>query len=412
MLADLYAESHPRPRAAAKSSSLTEKWILTAAIALLPVYVFRSGTIQPTHVALAIFATIVLLRRGIPNTNWGALLICLTAYTLLVEGLYTLQGQLAKGMIVPVYFLYNFAIASAVYEHCRRFGMSGITLGISLASAIALGSVLVSGVHLEQFAPGDRSTGTFNNPNQLGYFSVCLLSLAYLAYREKRVPPILALAMFGASLFLAIASLSKSAMLSNFAVIFFALKPASAKQYIVIWIVGTIVAATVLFILYQRGMFDHYLFIQRLDNMASENDSSPEARGYYALRSGNALQVLFGLGSQEVSRIVGHEVHSTLGSVLMSYGVVGLLLFAAVLTIWMWRLWKSYDMVGVICLAGPAMLYGIMHNGTRFATFWLLFAASLGMAARRHQAPVPQAGRSWNRVPVQPGAASQHPVED
>ena len=78
--------------------------------------------------------------------------------------------------------------------------------------------------------------------------------------------------------------------------------------------------------------------------------------------------------------IVGHEVHSTLGSVINNYGFLGLILFSAVLAIWAFRLWQSYGAVGMISIAGPAMLYGITHNGIRFTIFWLLFAASMAMA--------------------------------
>ena len=90
--------------------------------------------------------------------------------------------------------------------------------------------------------------------------------------------------------------------------------------------------------------------------------------------------MLFGLGSQNAREIIGHEVHSTLGSVLNNYGLIGLTLFGTVIFSWAKRIWNAHGFIGLICMVGPPMLYGITHNGTRFTFFWLLFAASLAMA--------------------------------
>ena len=82
-----------------------------------------------------------------------------------------------------------------------------------------------------------------------------------------------------------------------------------------------------------------------------------------------------------IEEIVGHEVHSTLGAVLNTYGIIGFTLFGSVIVIWAKRLWKAYGLIGFVCLFVPTMLYGLTHNGTRFTFFWVLFAASIGMAS-------------------------------
>jgi hypothetical protein len=88
------------------------------------------------------------------------------------------------------------------------------------------------------------------------------------------------------------------------------------------------------------------------------------------------------LGTHQILEIVGHEVHSTFGSVLNSYGFVGFLLFLSAIGAWMWQIYRAYGVTGVACMVGPALIYGISHNGIRFTIFWLLFATSLGMASR------------------------------
>jgi hypothetical protein len=243
-------------------------------------------------------------------------------------------------------------------------------------------TVWISGVDLREFTEIGRSTGTFNNPNQLGYFSVCLLSLTYLLYRHGELSYRLATLIFIASLFLAIASLSKAAMVANFAVIFLALKPSGSRVAVALWAGLVPIGLSLAWWLLSTGAMDDYLFKQRLASMAYEADSSLQSRGYLAFLQGDASQLLLGLGTTEVIKIVGHEVHSTLGSILNSYGLLGLMIFGGAMLIWARDLWRAYGLVGLVCIAGPAMLYGITHNGVRFTIFWLLFASSLAMARR------------------------------
>ncbi|WP_111735703.1 O-antigen ligase family protein [Roseovarius amoyensis] len=350
---------------------------------LLPVYVFGSGGVQPTHLLLAGFAGLKLLTRGIPVTGWLLALFAVFLHSLAVESIYVMAGGNAKFLINAVFFFYNALLTGAVYVHTRENGLSTLVPGILVAAGIALVTILVTGVSLRDIGDVTRATGTFNNPNQLGYFSVCLLSFAYLFYREGRVSYWIAVTVFSVSLYLAIASLSKAAMLANFIVIIVALKPVSSRNALLGWLVVIIAGMVMLLHLYQNGALDSFIFMERLANMANENDSSLASRGYFAILEGNLAQMLFGLGGEIVDDIVGHEVHSTLGSVLNNYGLVGLALFSIALAVWVLRLWQGYGAAGFVCLAGPPLLYGITHNGVRFTIFWLLFSASMAMARNR-----------------------------
>lgn len=356
--------------------------LLLIGTAILPVYVFGSGGIQPAHALLAAFSGLVLLSHGIPFPAWSIMLFALFVHSFMLESLYVLSGGDLKFIINSIFFLYNFVLVCAVYQYVRRNGLSIIVPGIIIAAAIALITLLISGVDLQELGSSGRSTGTFNNPNQLGYFSVCLLSLSYLFYRSGNIAYWIAAGLFSISLFLAISSLSKAAMVANFVVIILALKPASSRKSLIGWLLGATIGVMVIFRLFQNGTFDEFLFMERLMNITSENDSSLESRGYFAFLEGNALQLLFGLGTQGVDDIVGHEVHSTFGSVINNYGLFGFLMIFVACSLWAIHLWRFYGFIGLVCLAGPSMLYGITHNGIRFAIFWLLFAASLGMTQR------------------------------
>jgi hypothetical protein len=375
----------------AEKANPSEGYLLTIGIGLLPVYIFSSGGIQPSHMVLALFSLIALFRRGFPSEAWLFLLAGVAIYSFFVESFYVIIGAEPDSLMVSVFFFYNLFLVGAIYSYCSRYGLSVLTLGVIVACAIAVITVSAGGVSLQEGGQG-RATGAFNNPNQLGYFSVCILSLTYLLYRHGHFKYIVAVGMFALAIFLSIASLSKAAMIANFAVAFLALKPVrregESRSKLLVYALPVLWISLVLFGLgfivtsLLQGSLDDYLFVKRLQGIAHEDDSSLGARGYFVFLEGNTVQFLLGLGAEGVADIVGHEVHSTFASVMGNYGVVGFLIFSGALGVWALKLWRAYGFTGMACLTGPAMMYGITHNGTRFTAFWILFAASMAMATR------------------------------
>lgn len=356
---------------------------------MLPIYAFGSGGIQPAHMMLALFFTVVLFRRGIAPAGWVCVFAALMFYVFFLEAFYVLKGGEPESLLNGVFFAYNFFLVCAIYSYCKNYGLRGVAPGVLASCAIAIAALAVGGISFQESGQG-RATGTFNNPNQLGYFSVCILSIAYLLYRHGHLKYLVAVMVFAVSAFLSIASLSKAAMIANFVVIFLALKPAknvgaSRTKLAEIgvslsWILIALCLFGFFFVAYWQGALDEYLFIKRLQGMSQEQDSSLESRGYFSFLEGHPIQIIFGLGSEAVADIAGHEVHSTLASIFNNYGVIGFFLFIGLLAGWALNLWRAYGFLGLCCLAGPAMLYGITHNGTRFTAFWLLFGATMAMA--------------------------------
>ena len=319
-----------------------EGFLLTLGIGLLPIYVFSSGGIQPAHAVLALFALLILLKRGVPFTAWLLFLLGISFYSLFLESFYVFIGGGPSLLMSSVFFFYSLIVVASVYSYCRYYGLSALTPGVLVASAIALFAVGVVGVSFQEPVEG-RSTGTFNNPNQLGYFSVCILSLTYLLYSHRHLRYTVAVSMFAVAVFLSVVSLSKAAMISNFVVAFFALKPVKEYRPLnnktlsktgLFWLVAVVGAIVAIIFSYLQGAFDQFLFFQRLQGITQEADSSLESRGYFAFLEGNFIEIFFGLGSNGVGEIVGHEVHSTLASVLNNYGFIGFFLFSGALVVW------------------------------------------------------------------------------
>ena len=358
--------------------------LLPLAIALFPFYILPSGSLQPSHFAFLLLSLLTIGRYGIPRQGWILLLLLLAGYAFLVE---IIAGRIAddfRYLIHPAFFLFNFLLIAGVYRVVLKHGTAPLRLGIFAAVLFAVISVYLSGVDLREMDESGRSTGTFNNPNQLGFFSVCTLSLTYLLYLEREIRFPTMLSLLAASIFLAIVSLSKAAIIANLAVLAFTLRPRTGGWMIALWIGLTLLGIIGVVYLASTGYFSEFLFYNRITNMAQEQDSSLAERGYFAFLEGNLFQFVFGMGSPEVYGIVGHEVHSTFASVWNTYGLVGLVLFLPIFVIWGTVLNRTYGLANTVALMGPAILYGITHNGTRFSIFWLLLAASMAMAKRKH----------------------------
>ena len=356
--------------------------LVVIGIALLPVYAFPSGGVQPAHLLLGLLATLYLLEWRWPRDQWAQSFGLLVCFVFAVESVYVIDGGDPRYLINAAYFAFNCIVATAIVLYCDDEGPEGVVRGVMIASAVTLVTIVTQGFDLQTFSEPGRLTGSFNNPNQLGFFSVCLLAMTFSFYRKKLVGYHVALALFTTSLLVSILSLSKAAMVSNFAVIGLAAAPRLSKKHVVA--IFTVIAVFIGSTISNIGvpMLEELTFVSRLAGMLGEQDSSLASRGYLAFLEGNTLQWVFGLGAENVQNIIGHEVHSTLGSVFTEYGLVGAGLFGSVLVLWILRIVRGYGPIGVVCIVTPPMLYGLTHNGTRFTIFWILFGVSLSLANR------------------------------
>lgn len=364
-----------------KSGSLS--LLLFFAISLMPVYVFPSGGVQPAHLLAFIFAIIFSVKNGLRLESWSLLLLILTFYILIVEGVYIILGSPPRALITFFFFFFSFIISQALFTYVERCGLRTVILGTIVATITGVIAATYSGIDLSGLNGGGRQTGTFNNPNQLGFFSVCLLSMTYLAYMTDNIRFMTSILLFGSALLLSILSLSKAAMIANALIIFIAMRPKLSLSTIPLWLVSVLTILLALDRQYKAGNLDTFLFIRRVQGIAYENDSSLESRGYFAFLDGDLFEIFLGHGSFKISEIIGHEVHSTIGSIINNYGFIGGFIFMAILMIWALRIFSAFGVSGLVSITAPSMLYGITHNGTRFMFFWVLFATSLAMANRQ-----------------------------
>lgn len=348
-------------------------------ICLLPIYLWESGGIQISHMLIAIAALCLFAVRGIRFTQADALLLSLVAFVAIRETVAVIAGYSPNSLMAALYILFNAVIFNSVRAFSsERQSFRLIGLSLTIAVAIAVLGVLVKGYSFRVDSEGYRAIGTFNNPNQLGYFAVCSFSIAILLYQSRViVKKVYLFVFFLTAAYLSAASLSKAAMITTMlsgTMIGFSLR--SSRRSFFVGVTMALMVLGLAFALYQSGSMSDLKVVQRLSTLGSQDDDSLAERGYDVVLQGNAIEVFVGMGGQKVKQIVGHEVHSTFFSFFGSYGVIGGTGFLLFLAMWVKKLVGRYGGLIAASIWGPPLVYGITHNGSRFTIFWILIAMS------------------------------------
>lgn len=378
-------------RLALKKSTLLSLW-MALGIALLPIYLWSSGGVQLSHAILFIGAAIIIIRHGLGLEQLGGVFGLLFLYAALAGAFFLAQEPVSKNLspILHVFFSWIVYLAvrvwcSTEYEWRLAARATLVAAGIAVIGVLALGYSATGGAGVAhgtvEADAAYRSVGTFNNPNQLGYFSVCLASFSALFFLRGVISRRTVFLFFGAALFLSTASLSKASMVScalGLAVL--SLVVAKSRAQFACGMVALLALVVVLAWLASAGHLDQFKFFNRLTDIGGQSDDSLEGRGYQILLNAGAMELLFGYGLARVDEIVGHEVHSTIASFFANYGLIGGMLFVLLLALWARRVFKTFGVIGLISIIVPPMLYGITHNGSRFTIFWILIAMSMSAA--------------------------------
>jgi len=220
-----------------------------------------------------------------------------------------------------------------------------------------------------------RFSGTFNNPNQLGYY--VLLMVGFLFYYADKTNiksrNIIIGLLFSFALILT--SLSNAAIIAWFFMFFFFIlsntESKKIKKRIIIFSITLIILFFIIYFNtdYIQNSNLYQGIINRLGSTQNQIENISEVRGYYRIT--NYPQYwLFGAGEGLYSRFGSNlEFHSILGNIQVSYGIIGTLLF---ITILYYILKKNNFRYWYI--VASILLYGLAHNGIRNTLFWILLS--------------------------------------
>ncbi len=364
--------------------------LLALYLVLKPFYLFPSGLPQVADAFLTLAVAIALVRpsgpldRGaLPIVLWAGLFAVWTAAVNVAWATYRADPEF---LVPPLFYLYNFALVFLAFRlysiHRDRFvrvvmWSTWLAVFVQLALALTLGG-----------GGANRGMLFFNNPNQLGYWALLSGSIFFVCTLRAPVGLRWQIPFSLAVLYLVALSLSKAALIA-LAVLFVLavvrrperLAPAMLAALVVVTLMGETA-------LYERVR-------ARIAGLGDQADDNLVTRGYDRLWK-HPEHLVLGAGEggyERFRRWDDAEFHSTPGTLVFSYGVVGAGLFGAFLL----GLGRRVGAYGLAFLV-PSFLYGVTHQGLRFSTLWLL-VAMLGTVRPAPREPLPQAIRLGQTAP-------------
>lgn len=336
-------------------------------ISLIPFYLFPSGEPQPSDYLMTILMLIVFFDK---NSNLGKKyvkfyipLLLFVYYTTMLNSVWVVITGEIEFLKSSLFYVYNCLIFIFIIKLYTIYGkaiFSIILLGL-IISAILETAVLLGGYDITY-----RSIGSFNNPNQLGYYSVVSFSIFSIIAKDFKLNFFFEIFMVFIFLFIVALSLSKAALVAIlFNIIFVFFK--------------NIKYTLLLFVCFLAVFFITNIsnpFVMRLDSrirtFGVQQDDSLIGRAYDRIWE-NPEYLFFGAGEGLNKRFsqngIGKEIHSSFGAIFFSYGILGLILFLSFLYLIYKNTVKEYF---VFLL--PSFLYGITHQGLRFTLFWILLS--------------------------------------
>lgn len=361
------------------------EYLIPLYIATKPLYVFPSGSIQPAD-ALLIFGTLLMLPSVKSSGIWikrrirqGVLLfVGLCVYQGIVNAIWSVR--LGVTIIRPtLYYIFNCIAFIDMLVVLEKLGAKRTKrlLGYGCVASmcvVMIGEVLIGG--------NLASTSFFNNPNQLGYH--CLVIMSIIVWIQECIHPALFVVVSVAASIEIVLSASRAAFLawSVFIVLFAFYRVRLSKKSVLVFVTAMACVGTLLYVVLisDIGFVASSSQIQNLRAQLSGTHISYDSllgsgRGYNRIFQ-LGKNILWGLGEGAFWRfesLYGLELHSTYASLLVSYGIIGFLgyayLFFKCINVGCFNVKK-----GLISLSG-VLLYQFVHNGIRNTIMWMLLSA-------------------------------------
>lgn len=359
--------------------------IITAYLALKPLYLLSSGAMQIADVFMVMALGFMLIQRRFVLYNISQntkrvliLFIGLIVFQSSVNLVWSLvlATSLLKSILYYVFNLLAFLLCILI----------GGDIGLDqLQKAVVNGCVLSCAVSLLGLYVGPyraRSISFFNNPNQLGYHA--LIIVAFLLLCHKKSGAIKTLFVVGGCSWLIIASASKGAFIALFVMaiiyVLFGQENVSKKNLLFQILFIAVIFGIIYALLYSTDWRiisnQRIRFIRsRILNMGLEDDSNlGSGRGYDRIAE-MGVHLFWGMGEGAYYRfntMTGSEAHSTYASIIVSYGLFGLFAYIS----FFWRLVKStwkQSIINLSILSG-VLMYSVSHNAIRNTIFWMFLA--------------------------------------
>lgn len=347
-------------------------------VALFPFYFFSSGLPQVSHyffVAFLIFGFIYINKvnegrfYNLP-LQWSLLVIVIV----IVSSFWSIWLQDFTLAYNLLFWVFNYLVCFIFYSLLRieyNFFIKVLFYSVICAVMISTFGVLMSEGSV-------RSSGYFNNPNQLAYFSLLALVIIFLV-KDFKINGIYLYLFVLFGILGVLLSASISAVLSLFFIFAgYAYSNLTLKKLGKMIFLITVLSSGVLII---GGESLQDSFKTRMDRFDNKVDSVKSERNYDRITD-NLEYVIFGAAEGAYYRFGDydtHEIHSSFGNILFSYGVMAFTLFISLLV----KVYRTLSFPQFLTMLAP-LLYSVTHMGLRSTYFWILIVLCLSFKSKEN----------------------------
>ncbi|WP_079477801.1 O-antigen ligase family protein [Halobacillus salinus] len=352
--------------------------ILSLYFLLSPFYFFDSGLPQLSDLTLmTMFVFLIFSRPLTVYRSYNLLVftgICFVSYIIIVNSFWAFWLSDFTVLYASLFYMFNIMtviLFLLLYEKLGPLLFKVVYISITTSVILQFGLSFF-------FSSGSyRESLFYNNPNQLGYANLVSLAIILITYQSVKRGRIWFFVAVTGCLVLIAASLSKAATISG-AVMFVTWLLLSKHWSVKINTMLIAVVFAFLFVTvpsFQESFKENERVTKlesRLNDIGQANDDNPANRGYDRIIN-DSEYLVFGAGEGAYTRfdtkLSGYEIHSTFGNLLFSYGVIGMVLFIALIVLSVYR--------RPLAMSSPLffiLLYGIAHNGIRNTIFWIFLS--------------------------------------
>lgn len=361
----------------------------------VPLYVFESGGFQPIDIPIfAILVTTLLSLKHSELDRIVSVVIMLMFYVIYVVMLnmaYYLRSDVSfylKALLQTLYAFTLFSLFSIVFQRILASKRAIMVLYLSILFSLFT-PFLIKGEYdaaKEVISLGWRNALSFNNPNQLAYFSLLIYAMAILLrshiaqirlsitqHNMIRMVNLCVLVMV--HIFIIYSGSRAGVMAILLADMVMILQ---SKKKVLIGI--SLSVALIMFVSVTSVDIDKAIseveIISKISDTDIEEVASKRISGRFFEGFRGDLSIVYGSG-KIIPGEGKREVHNGFIDILLSYGIIGITLFYLFLLFIIIDSLASLrvkDQLFHLLTLMPIFIYNMSHNGFRCRLFWIFLA--------------------------------------
>ena len=367
-------------------------YLTIIAFILSPIYLWRSGLPQVSHIVMALAMILMLILSKWKKTKPGIIGFIFAVWAFIVNGVFYMMYYDSHFLFSGLYYLFNVC----VWNHCvsvcfRRHNLLLVIWRILWVELLLEGMVVFLGLGR---VLDERSLGTFNDPNQLSHWvvwAVVLITSLGWYLHHKWLYGFIALIYANAILLFSASRSGTLGLLTLWVMYFIVAAKAIFKRtllrqfpragigrlYPVLFTFASVCLIVLILIPWGNSVFEvsyseisreFVFFLQRWQREIQNLDLFWEERGYVRLwRFPQYLVLGSGEGAHYRWGGIPVEIHSTLAGALFYYGLVGFVL----LLIFLYEIWRRQPSRWFKLVFFAPLVYSLGTYNLRNTFFWI-----------------------------------------